>query len=216
MHRRYDTPAYYVASGWIVNGHNVTYPMYEKYFDSSIVLTDTFYLGATQHTIDGRLAKPHHIGFRLLSCRTDGIREYQAYYYCWSDKPAHWVFPNHNYPPSSANGYLLIFPILTPEPSNNTDSTGVGGDTTLAVTTPTGLLGRYVTVHPNPAAGEAQVLSSFGLSHIEALDASGHPVLSRDVSGYEARLDLSSWPQGLYLLRIQTPIGTATKKLLVR
>jgi hypothetical protein len=60
------------------------------------------------------------------------------------------------------------------------------------------------------------VLSSFGLSHIEAYNAGGQKVYEAPASGLEAVIDVAPWPRGTYLLRITTPLGTVTKKLLVQ
>ena len=88
-------------------------------------------------------------------------------------------------------------------------------DTTVAVTEPD-LVGRYVSVQPNPAVEGATVLSSFGLTRIEAYDPNGHRVADLPASGLQATLDVASWPAATYLLRITTPMGTVTKKLIVR
>ena len=78
------------------------------------------------------------------------------------------------------------------------------------------MVGRYVTVQPNPAVEEARVLSSFGLERIEAYDDRGRLVAEVAAKGYEATLDVKAWTSGTYLLRITTPMGTVTKKLLVQ
>ena len=39
---------------------------------------------------------------------------------------------------------------------------------------------------------------------------------SGEVSGPTVTFDVTAWPAGTYLLRITTPMGTVTKKLLVR
>ena len=88
-------------------------------------------------------------------------------------------------------------------------------DTTVAVTEPD-LVGRYVSVQPNPAVEGATVLSSFGLTRIEAYDPNGHRVADLPATGLQATLDVASWPAATYLLRITTPMGTVTKKLIVR
>ena len=75
---------------------------------------------------------------------------------------------------------------------------------------------RYTAVSPNPATGRATVTSSFGLTQIEAFDEQGRLVQTLPASGLKASLDVSSWPRGTYLLRIHTPLGTTTKKLLVQ
>ena len=79
------------------------------------------------------------------------------------------------------------------------------------------LVYRYTAVMPNPATGKVRVTSSFGLSRIEAFDAQGRLVYNTTCPpALSASLDVSSWPRGSYLLRIHTPAGTTTKKLLVQ
>ena len=76
--------------------------------------------------------------------------------------------------------------------------------------------GHYVSVSPNPAMGSAEVLSSFGLSRVEVFNAAGRKVMDRKTEGLKATLDVSKLPSGAYLLRIHTPQGMTTKKLVVR
>ncbi len=80
-----------------------------------------------------------------------------------------------------------------------------------------GLLGRLTGVMPNPAAGNAKVLSSFGLSRVEAYNLAGQKVddLQLPSPSLSATLDVRRWPVGAYILRIHTPQGVATKKLTV-
>ncbi len=80
-----------------------------------------------------------------------------------------------------------------------------------------GLLGRLTGVMPNPAAENAKVLSSFGLSRVEAYNLAGEKVddLQLPSPSLSATLDVRRWPVGAYILRIHTPQGVATKKLTV-
>ncbi|MBR0169237.1 MAG: T9SS type A sorting domain-containing protein, partial [Bacteroidales bacterium] len=78
------------------------------------------------------------------------------------------------------------------------------------------LLERYVSVMPNPATERVQVLSSFGLSRVEVFNAAGRKVMDLKAEGMKATLDVSKLPSGAYLLRIHTPQGVTTKKLVVR
>ena len=112
----------------------------------------------------------------------------------------------------STPSWTFLFPILTPRPEPQ--DTVVPPDTTAVGQVD--LVSRYVTVSPNPATDRVQVLSSFGLTHLEAYDADGRRVAEREASGLEATLDVTAWPRGTYLLRITTPVGTVTKKLLVQ
>ncbi|MBP5425579.1 MAG: T9SS type A sorting domain-containing protein, partial [Prevotella sp.] len=120
--------------------------------------------------------------------------------------------------------YPFIFPILTPPDSthlNPVDTTHV--DTTVVDTTIVDTVGiaqrmleRYTGLQPNPAAERVQVLSSFGLTGVEVYNAAGIKVQEQKATGYVATLDVGALPAGPYLVRIKTPNGTATKKLLVQ
>ena len=102
--------------------------------------------------------------------------------------------------------------------------TTVKGDTTAAIpNSQLSPLTSHLTIRPNPASDEVTLLSSFGITAVEAYNAAGTLVFSsRDNSSFKRlsdhalSLDLSSWPRGSYLLRIHTPAGTTTKKLLVQ
>ena len=214
VHKRYDTPAYYVSYGPIYYFPDFCYPMYEKYFDSAIVVADTFYMGSTERTKTSD-PYPENMSFGMMMFGGSGcdFHEYHVWKYCYPDY-TYWYWPDRL---PMGYDYYMIFPILTPEPDStgDSDTTGIGGDTTLAVRQ-ADIVSRYVTVQPNPAVEEARVLSSFGLERIEAYDDRGRLVAEVAAKGYEATLDIASWPRGTYLLRITTPMGTVTKKLLVQ
>ncbi len=77
------------------------------------------------------------------------------------------------------------------------------------------LLQRLTGVTPNPATETAKVVSSFGISYIEAYDIAGQKVneLRFTSPSLSATLDVRRWPAGAYILRIHTPLGIAVKKL---
>ena len=129
----------------------------------------------------------------------------------------------------------LIFPILTPpdttivDPVDTTivdttivDTTIVDTtivDTTIVDTVGIGmvrLLERYVGLQPNPASERVLVTSSFGLRRLEVYNAAGAKVAEQPATGYSATLDVAALPEGSYLVRIATPSGSVTKKLLVQ
>ena len=93
-------------------------------------------------------------------------------------------------------------------------SSGGGGTPGIGIQT-NDLLYRYTSVQPNPATDKVRVTSSFGLTRIEAYDLRGRLLFETPASGLKADLDVSSWPRGTYLLRISTPAGPTTKKLLI-
>ena len=76
--------------------------------------------------------------------------------------------------------------------------------------------GLRVEVTPNPAGGMARVTASATVETAELLDATGTPLRTYGVHATAFTADLSGIPSGTYLLRIHTPLGTATKKLVVR
>ena len=78
-------------------------------------------------------------------------------------------------------------------------------------------IGVYVELLPNPAQGVAVVSSSYRLSRIRAYNMQGQTMLDRKVPLTQSEaLDLSAWPKGVYLLRIDTLAGTVSKKLTVK
>ena len=218
VHRRHDTPAYYVQYGYYNYNPNFCYPIYEKYFDSSLYVVDTFYLGVTQRTrIFGRSPTPLY--FSLVALNGEGVQDIHEYHprqYCYGDEGDGWYWPPRL---PMDDSYFVLFPILTPDPDNPGNDPGEEpgeepGETTGV--TAADLVSRYVTVQPNPATEEARVLSSFGIEGVEVFDAEGRRVAELRGEGLEARIDVRGWAAGSYLLRVATPLGATTKKLLVR
>ncbi len=100
------------------------------------------------------------------------------------------------------------------------DTTIIGGDTivnydTILTIGQADLLQRFTGVMPNPAAERARVVSSFGMSMVKVYNASGALVHTQRADGLYVDLDVSRWPAGTYLVRIHTPQGIATKRLVV-
>ena len=76
--------------------------------------------------------------------------------------------------------------------------------------------GVTVEVKPNPTSGKVHVTSTATMEKAEVLDAVGNVLRTIDTQGTAFTVDLTDLPDGLYLLRIHTPQGVATKKLTVR
>ena len=208
VHRRYDTPAFYYETSVDCYGKMECYPMYEKYFDSSVVVRDTFYVGVTQRTMGAYVGPQDSMYFGLISVIGAACND-SCETHVYRFNPEEQIPGYVEWVRECERSFYMIFPILTPEPDT------AGGGDTLAVTQ-ADMMGRYVTVQPNPAVDEARVLSSFGLERIEAYNAEGRLVFKQEATGLEATLDVKGWPRGTYLLRIQTPMGAVTKKLLVQ
>lgn len=84
---------------------------------------------------------------------------------------------------------------------------------TTAIETP--LLEQLTYLMPNPANHEVQVLSSYGMTRVEAYTPQGKRMTDMKVKGLGTTLDVSNWPAGMYIVVIHTPAGNATKKLIV-
>ena len=70
-------------------------------------------------------------------------------------------------------------------------------------------------VSPNPAHGEVQVFSSFGVRKVDIYNVQGIRVSTQQVSDYSALIDVGTLPAGLYLVNVHTHAGIITKKLVV-
>ncbi len=73
-----------------------------------------------------------------------------------------------------------------------------------------------VLLSPNPASQVAGVSASAVIERLEVYNAAGEKVYESQPGYVLAFLDVSQWPSGVYLLRIHTPQGETTKKLVVR
>ena len=217
VHRQNDSPAYIARA--LGDYCMESYPheretyffLYEKYFESPITLTDSFYVGVTQHThggyVDagGGVWQYRTIPFRLLhlmyySNPSAPRPEAKAHLVVMSETTRSWRFycngaSNHQ------RGFYFIFPIVA------ADSGEVSIET----------VERMTDLYPNPAADRVTLASSFGISGVSVYNTAGTLVLERQgLAGTMHTLDISALPTGAYLLHLRTPVGTAVKKLLVR
>ena len=73
-----------------------------------------------------------------------------------------------------------------------------------------------VLLSPNPASQVAGVSASSVIERLEVYNTAGEKVYESQPGYVLELLDVSQWPSGVYLLRIHTPQGETTKKLVVR
>lgn len=73
-----------------------------------------------------------------------------------------------------------------------------------------------VLLSPNPASQVTGVSASSVIERLEVYNAAGEKVYESQPRQVLALLEVSQWPSGVYLLRIHTPQGETTKKLVVR
>ena len=205
IHARTTPVSYYLRICTYTPVSNCVKPVYERYFDSAVVVSDSFYIGMTQFIPRQNIfneGDPHN--YARLGAFQIGIGNgySQKLIVYWQNPPSS-VSPTPYWATGFNDDYLLILPILTPPDSNYVwDTTVVAGDTILM---------------GNPAAETAKVVSSFGLSRVEAYNLAGEKVddLRLPSPSLSATLDVRRWPVGAYILRIHTPQGVATKKITV-
>ena len=197
------------------------FPVYELFFDSPVAVKDTFYIGFNFETNcryhDPTLGRVFNYKYTmtlngLLPAWVAGRRDTVTIAQRRTEESPNydqgtWLIRTRIAPQT------IVFLYAITEPDDGTGG-GSGSDTTLTITA-SDAAARYVSVQPNPAVDEARVLSSLGLRGIEAYNAGGQKVYEGKAKGLEATLDVKGWPRGTYLLRITTPLGTVTKKLLV-
>lgn len=74
------------------------------------------------------------------------------------------------------------------------------------------------TLSPNPASGTVTVETTEGAEQVEIVDVEGRVVHTQSL-GYPATqsltLDISALPKDVYLVRLSTSQGVATRKLVV-
>jgi hypothetical protein len=206
-----DPIAYYFSltrwDGRDPNSQVSPIPVYEVFFDNPVTVIDTFYVG---YTFPCTISNPTRYYYLMNSFCQMGERKNpitHALHDCNED-PAPWRIETALY----IWNYDFAFAITAPQ-----DTSVVPGDDTTGVGICTNdLIYRYTAVQPNPATDKVRVTSSFGLTRIEAYDLRGRLLFETPASGLKADLDVSSWPRGTYLLRILTPAGPTTKKLLIQ
>lgn len=70
-------------------------------------------------------------------------------------------------------------------------------------------------VLPNPARDNIKVISQFKVKDIEIYDIRGVKLKTVSINAYEKYIDISDLISGTYIVKLYTPRGIATKKLLV-
>ena len=194
-------------------------PIYERYFTDPVTVVDSFYIGRKAHT---------HRRDSVRSTRdavyytTRPIEDYQL------SNGGQMFLPGAVFADKSPLGQPhidmleyygwwyserlvgfspIIFPILTPNPDTVGDSLSIGT---------VSLLDRLTGIMPNPANDMVKVVSSFGISLVEVLSLSGDLLLSQRANGLSTTINVSHLPSGTYLVRITTPQGVTTRKLVKR
>lgn len=72
--------------------------------------------------------------------------------------------------------------------------------------------GGVLDVFPNPTTGRV-ILQADGMTRVMVIDALGRVVMDAPIEGDEASLDLSSYQDGLYLVRVETADAVMMRRL---
>lgn len=84
----------------------------------------------------------------------------------------------------------------------------------LGMETPDPGIAQLVTILPNPASSQVQLLSSFELRAVTVYDLQGRTIMEEECSGHNATFSVNGWDDGLYIAVIHTAGGIFSKKLL--
>lgn len=68
----------------------------------------------------------------------------------------------------------------------------------------------FTFLFPNPAGSMVQVFSSNTINRIAAYDLQGREVAETKSSGVSASFSVENWPKGIYVIVIETPLGTTS------
>jgi hypothetical protein len=65
---------------------------------------------------------------------------------------------------------------------------------------------------PNPAVTEVTVSSSTGVGRLRVYDVNGNVVYETRGEGLQHTIPVATWPAGVYVVHVDTPLGLAVKK----
>ena len=77
-------------------------------------------------------------------------------------------------------------------------------------------LDGLVRLTPNPTSDQVTVTSAYRLTGVEVYAMDGRLLYKTDAQGLTCTFSVREWPQGSYVVLVQTAAGTSTKKLLVQ
>jgi hypothetical protein len=185
-------------------------PIRAIYFEHPIYVSDTFYIGMTNYNEVTNRTWP----FSMLVYRFPEPQTSPQHSYWKMDCSGNRWLANHSnwtplFPFTYYIDYFYIFPLVDSVPMYPSPLVTGGGMAGAPVVT----VDDFVSVSPNPATGMATVKSSFGINAVELYDLGGALLLSQAASGLCHTLDLRPYAAGVYILKVRTLNGTATKKI---
>lgn len=181
-------------------------PIYEYYFDTPWTVKDSCYIGILHSSAKQakNLYEAPSWGYRWgeYYCDTSTMDAVQDIgivfstshnYHLRQNDNGSWSVETHNCQP-------LLFPIIAPHGSVNLDQAQPEA--------------TIINIVPNPATTTVLIKSNQTLLSIEVFDLSGRQILCKNACGSETTLNISSWPMGVYTLRLTTPNGNTLKRII--
>lgn len=213
-----DAPSYWFQIDMLAHPPYLTplpiKPVYEAYFDEPVKVTDSFYVCVIDSLSAVRARENVSWPIGVVVYRsTSGSEDFK--YVIENIRPDGHVI--YEFKKLLYLGLAYLFPIIdSVRTTSNSDTvpSNQGGDSVGIGHSP--LLERCVLVSPNPAREQARVTSSIGMTSVELYSVTGTKMASYSAEGMTTVLDLASYPDGTYLLRVHTPMGVAVKKLVVQ
>ena len=205
----------YVPIPWNSSGPTTIPPIWQTaqgkyYFNNQVMLKD-FYIavdvssvydyleGGTEYRFD------HTCSFTDTSCLKIDKGCYQDEYpYLLKRNATQWTrFDQdtvYNYYRKMHIGWFPI--ILVPKPDTSNLVNDIDIDNTC-------------NIIPNPAKDRLKVISQFKVKDIDIYNISGVKIKTIEINSYEKFVDISDLKAGTYIVKLHTPRGIATKKILV-
>lgn len=73
-----------------------------------------------------------------------------------------------------------------------------------------------INVFPNPSGGTFTIQSSKRISAVEIINMLGEKIYAEQINSAQSDIDLNNKPQGMYLIKLISEKGTATKKIIIQ
>ena len=186
----------------------IAYTLYCGYFDRPIQVNDSsFFVYA--HVTSGTVKIPrYHIYPPDITRYNYGVE------HIFGEIHGEWYLDS-NY----AHSWYPILPIIAPPPgwtpNDPEDPDNPGGDEGID---------NFeiqnsefeINIYPNPASGYAVVTCDTPIRELSLCDLNGRMVLTLRNCGGSAKVDTSVLAPGVYMLKVTTDAGTATRKLVVK
>ncbi|MCR4659065.1 MAG: T9SS type A sorting domain-containing protein [Bacteroidales bacterium] len=208
----------------ISDPRNEYVPCLEFYFDAPVPVTDTFFLcfcsDPIKPTTGGNVYCSYGSDWPIGSFPNEKIYQSQTIPTGMAS-----VTPGfrYNYVNNGCRGGAFPIVVLDEDLRDTTgtnppDTTGTGGGDgggdTVGISAVTGQ--AAIDIAPNPTDNVTTVSSAVPLRMVEAYDVAGRLLLRQPATGRTAKVDMSGYRPGCYILKIHTSAGTAHRKLILR